>query len=71
MSADKNVRDAVDNIEKNIAQLNHCLPTRFTTPIMYGYWPETNTWPELKAEGVTQYQEMIKVLRWSVNQGAS
>ena len=34
---------------------------------MYGYRPETDTSLELKAEGVTQYQKMVGVIRWAVD----
>ena len=33
---------------------------------MSGYQPETDTSPELKAEGVTQFQDMVGVLNWEV-----
>ena len=36
---------------------------------MSSYRPETDTLPELKAEGVKQYQEMVELLRWSVDLG--
>ena len=38
-------------------------------PIMSNYWSETDTSPELKSEGVTQYQDMVGVLRWAVELG--
>ena len=34
---------------------------------MSGYQPENDIFPELKSEGVTQYQEMVGVLSWSVD----
>ena len=36
---------------------------------MSGYWPETDTLTEIKVEGVTQYQEMVGLLRWAVDLG--
>ena len=36
---------------------------------MSGYRSETDTLPKLKAEGVTQYQEMFGVIRWAVDLG--
>ena len=55
MSAEKYVRASVENVQQNLAKYNQRLPTRCKTPIMSGYWPETDTLPDLKAEGVTQY----------------
>ena len=36
---------------------------------MSSYWTETDTSPELKDEGATQYQEMVGVIRWAVELG--
>ena len=69
MSAEKYVRDYVDNVEKNLAKYNQRLPTCCKTPIMSIYQPETDTLPNLKPKGVTQYQEMIRVIRWVVDLG--
>ena len=63
MSVDKYVSAAVENVEQNIAKSNQHFPTCCKNPIMSGYWPETDTSPELKYEGVTQYQDMVRVLR--------
>ena len=69
MSAEKYVRSAVDNVEQNISKSNQRLPTRCKTTIISGYWPETDTLPELKYEGVTQYQDMVGLIRWAVELG--
>ena len=53
MSAEKYVRYAVKNVEQNIAKYNQRLPICCKTPNISGYWPETDTSPELKAEGGT------------------
>ena len=65
MSAEKYVRAAVKNVEQKIGKSNQRLPTGCKTP-MYGYWPENDTFTELKTEGVTQYKEMVGLLRWAV-----
>ena len=69
MSEEKYVRAAVDNVEQNLAKSNHHLLTCCKTSIISGYWPETDTLPDLKFEGVTQYQEMVGVLRWTFDLG--
>ena len=69
MSVEKYVRDAVDNFEQNLAKSNQRLPTGCKTPIVSGYRPETDTPPEINYEGVTQYQDMVGVLRWAVELG--
>ena len=69
MSKEKYVRADVDNVEQNLAKYNQCLTTRCKTPIMSGYRPEADISPELKAKWVTQYQDMVGVLRWKVDLG--
>ena len=69
MSVEKYVRAAVENVEKNLAKSNEHLQTLCKNPIISGYWPETDTLPELKSEEVTRYQEMVGLLRWEVDKG--
>ena len=69
ISAEKYVRYDVDNVEQNLTKSNQHLPTRCKTPIMSGYPPETDTFPELKDKGVTYYQEMVGLLIWEVDMG--
>ena len=69
MSADNYVRVAVENVEKNLAKYSQCFPTCCNTPIMSGYWPEISILTKIKSEGVTQYQEMVRTIRWSVDLG--
>ena len=65
MSAENYVGAAIENVEQNLTKSNQRLPTGCKTP-MYGYWPENDTFTELKTEGVTQYKEMVGLLRWAV-----
>ena len=45
------------------------LPSKCKTPLAYGYHPEIDITPELKADGLQQYQELIGILRWAVELG--
>ena len=63
MSSEKYGRAVVEKVEQNISKYNQRLPTRFKTPIMSGYQPKTDTSPDLKAKGLTQYQYMVRVIR--------
>ena len=69
MSEEKYVKSAVENVEHNLSEYNQFLPIRCKTPLMSGYWTETETPPKLKTEGVTHYQDMVGVIRWSVDLG--
>ena len=51
---EKYVIDAVNSADQNLGKSNQRLPTRGNTPIMFGYWPETDTPPNLNAEGITR-----------------
>ena len=45
------------------------LPSKCKTPLAYGYRPELDVTPVLKADGLQQYQELIRILRWVVELG--
>ena len=69
MSSEKYVKSAIKNIEQTLAEMNQRLPTNCRTPLSSGYRPELDTSPELKAEGLQRYQELIGILRWAVELG--
>jgi len=69
MSSEKYCKAAVKNIEEKLAKSGKRLPTRCGTPLKHGYKPELDTSPELKADGLQYYQELIGVLRWAVELG--
>ena len=45
------------------------LSSKCKTPLAYGYRPELDVTPELKADGLQRYQELISILRWAVELG--
>ena len=69
MSADKYCAAAVNNVTEVLNKRGLRLPTKCLTPLSGGYRPELDTTPELKADGVQYYQEIIGVLRWAVEIG--
>ena len=69
MSTEKYVRAAVENFEQNLAKSNQRLPTQCKTPIRSGHWSETDTLPVIKYEGLTQYHDMVGVIRWTFELG--
>ena len=69
MSPDKYVSVAVENVENKLKRQGKKLPTRCVTPTTYKYRPEEDESEELDAESVTYFQEMIGVLRWSIEIG--
>ena len=45
------------------------MPSKCGAPLKLGYHPEEDDSPELKADGVQYYQELIGVLRWVIELG--
>ena len=62
----KYVKTTVSNLEDVLTSRGHILPTKCYTPFSNYYKPELDTSPELKANGVVEYQELVGVLRWTV-----
>ena len=69
LSLDKYIKAALDTVEKSLADARKRLPSKCKTLISSGYKPELDTTPELNAEGLQKYQEMIAMLRWAVELG--
>ena len=69
MSSDKNVKAAIENVEKELAGVNQRLPSKCRTPMTAGYRPERDVSVELTPEGIQRYQELIGVLRWAAELG--
>ena len=69
LSSDKNIKAALDTVEKSLADTGKRLPSKCKTPISSGYRPELDTTPELNAESLQKYQGMIGMLRLTVELG--
>jgi hypothetical protein len=69
MSAEKYVAESVKTVEEALAKKGLRLPSKCYTPLSTDYKPELETTPELKADGVQYYQELIGILRWAVEIG--
>ena len=69
MSADKYCAAAVDTVEDVLKKQGQKLPPYCKTPLVKGYQPELDTTPELKADGLQWYQELIGSLRWACEIG--
>ena len=69
MSAEKYVSASVKNVEESLAKKGLRLPSKCYTPLPTDYRPELETSEELKSDGVQYYQELVGVLRWTVELG--
>ena len=68
-AASISVKAAVDNEERALKGKRWKLPTRVQTPMVSNYLPELNGTPELEADSIQYYQELIGVLRWATELG--
>ena len=66
MSLDTYCAAAVKNVEECLNKKGLRLPTKCVTTLQSGYKPELDATPELKADGMQYYQELVGVLRWAV-----
>jgi hypothetical protein len=69
MSPEQYVKAAVTNVEEDLAKNGKRLPSKCVTPFSSNYAPWLETSPELKADGVQRFQELIGQLRWAVEIG--
>ena len=69
LSSEKYVKTAVANVEECLAKNGLRLPTKCNTPFQSGYHPSDDVSRELDAEGMRYFQELIGVLRWSIELG--
>ena len=67
MSSEKYVRSAIQNIEETLQKTGQRLASKCKMPLVYGYHQELDVTPELKADGLQQYHELIWILRWAAN----
>jgi hypothetical protein len=69
MSPEQYVKAAVTNVEEDLAKNGKRLPSKCVTPFSSNYAPWLEDTPELKADGVQRFQELIGQLRWAVEIG--
>ena len=63
------IKAAVENVEKTLEKKGMILPTRADTPMIKDYYPELDESTELNEQDITWFQELIGILRWSVEIG--
>ena len=69
MSPEQYVKAAIANVEEDLAKHGRRLPSKCVTPFSSNYAPWLEESPELKADGVQRFQELIGQLRWAVEIG--
>ncbi len=69
MSSEKYVKEAIHNVELELAKNNQRLPTKVSTPFSSIYRPELDVSTLLNPSQTNYYQQIIGVLRWMVELG--
>ena len=69
MSSEKYVKSAIQNIEETLQKTGQQLPSKCKTPLAYRYCLELDITPELKADSLQRYHELIGILRREVELG--
>jgi hypothetical protein len=63
------IKEAVKNLEQELAKSNHVLHGKPNTPMQPGYRPELDISPVLGPEQANCFQSLIGVLHWAVELG--
>ena len=69
MSAEKYVKDAVDNVKLKLPKSNCRLPSHCDTSMTTTYYPSEYVTKEMNAEGLQIYKELVGILLWAVEIG--
>ena len=69
LSLEKYLKAAIVNVEETLVKTGNRLTSNYPTPFISGYHSAKDTSPELYAEGVKMFQELIGVLRWPIEIG--
>lgn len=69
LSSEKYLKTAISNVEENLNKSSLRLPSKCATPFVSGYLPSKDTSKELNADGTRYFQELIGILRWSIELG--
>jgi hypothetical protein len=68
-SSEEYVKQAIENVERELASQGRQLSGRFSTPMTSGYRPELDYSPYLADGAINYYMELVGVLRWIVELG--
>lgn len=72
LSSESYIKGAIDTVQRLLAEDGRQLKSgkrNHKGPLPPGYKPELDTTPELKADYVSRYQQLIGILRWAVELG--
>jgi hypothetical protein len=69
MAPEQYVKAAVTNAKEDLAKHGNRLLSKCSTPFSCNYAPWLEETPDLKAEGVQRFQELIGQLRWAFEIG--
>jgi hypothetical protein len=69
MNCSQYLKEAIKNVELEVAKANQVLRGKPNTPMQSGYCPELDVSPILEPDQANYYQSLISILRWAVELG--
>ena len=69
MSSQEYLKNVIKTVEEQIKKKGYKLPTRAATPMLSGYYPDTDSLPKLDQNSIMLFQEQIDILPWAVEIG--
>jgi hypothetical protein len=63
------LKEAIKNVELELAKSEHCLRGKPTTPMQTGYQLELDVSPVMRPDQANYFQSLIGILRWAVELG--
>ena len=69
MSSDAFVKRAVEEVERELAQVGQSLKKKVSSPMAMGYRPELDGTPELDERRSSYYMSLMGILRWAIELG--
>jgi hypothetical protein len=69
MICSQHLKEAIKNVELELAKANQVLKGKPNTPMQPGYHPELDVSPVLDQDQANYYQSLIGILRWAIELG--
>jgi hypothetical protein len=69
LSSSQYVKEAIKNVEAELAKSDLRLPPKTSTPMPLNYRPELDTSPLLEDDAINYFQSQVSILRWAVELG--
>lgn len=69
MTSQDYIKAAIVEVESKLQKKGKSLPKKTNVPMYQSYCPELDSSAKLEGEDITYYQEVMRILRWSIEIG--